>query len=217
MAGRGREIDWKTASETTLRTMKTLRIVLFLILTAGFLRAQSSPSAFALSPGAGSGAAESDPRNLLVNPNFESGTERWEVADFENHGEMAIDTKELFNGKPTLRIENTQGGFTFVRQTVTAKPNTRYRFTGHVRTKNVAPVNGGKPGALLMVGMTNFASRAIERTKSWTKVSFDFTTNDKADITVGPSLGWYDKSSFVTGTAWFSELELVEVGRNARR
>ena len=70
MAGRGRKIDWKTASETTLHAMKTLRIVLFLMLTAGFLQAQSSPSAFALSPGAGGGAAESDPRNLLVNPNF---------------------------------------------------------------------------------------------------------------------------------------------------
>jgi hypothetical protein len=186
--------------------MNPLRIFLFSILTAGFVHAQSLSRPL----------ADSDAHNLLINSNFENGTDGWELIAFEKKGAMSIDTKELFNGKQTLRIDNVGGDFSFVRQIVTGKPNTRYRFSGHIKTRNVAPLKpGGRAGAILVLGMSPDSTRSIEGTKSWTKVSFDFTTKDNTEIRVGPGLGSYGNANAI-GTAWYSELKLIELGGNTR-
>ena len=157
--------------------------------------------------------------NLFKNPNFENGTDGWEITDFGKNGAIAIDTKELHNGKTTLRIELLEGDFVFVKQLV-GKPNTHYRLSGYIKTKNVEPVNkGGKQGACLMVGFTadvrGGSTPPIQKTNSWKKVSVDFTTTAKNSITVGAGFGSY--ASNVTGTAWFSELSLTELSHTSKK
>jgi hypothetical protein len=46
--------------------------------------------------------------------------------------------------------------------------------------------------------------------ETWTKMTVEFTTKDTDEIRVGPSLG--TDPVFVTGTAWFADLSLVELG-----
>ena len=163
-------------------------------------------------------------RNLFKNPNFEHGTDGWELVAFGKKGTMSVDKKELHNGKPSLRIDNPEGGLTFVRQKVAGKPNTHYLFSGYIMTKDVEPEKAGKDwGACLMVGFTaevyvgqsqakarGGKSASIQKTKQWTKVTVDYTSGSKTDLPVGGALGYYNEN--VTGTAWFSELSLVELG-----
>ena len=69
--------------------MNPLRILLFALLTAGAILAQS-PSETAAPPAAsGARAAASDERNLLVNENFENGTDGWEFIAFQKEGTQA--------------------------------------------------------------------------------------------------------------------------------
>jgi len=160
--------------------------------------------------------AESDESNLLTNGNFKKGTAAWELLNWGKSGRMEIDTNELHDGSPTLRVENHEPCHSFIRQIVTGKPNTRYRITGYIKTKDVEPAKSGdKTGAVLMIGGTRIYTPAMQRTEQWRKVTADFTTNDNSAIRIGPSLG--TDSAFVTGTAWFSDLRLTEVGGNAQK
>jgi hypothetical protein len=157
---------------------------------------------------------EKEGPNLFKNPNFEKGLEGWSMVSFQKKGDMAVDNKELHHGKPSLRIDNPGPDFVFVRQMV-GKPNRRYRLTGYVKTKDVEPAKpGAKDGACLMVGFTAEAhpdtTVMVPGTTPWTKMTLDFTTTAKTEIRVGAGLGHYNAN--VTGTAWFSELSLVELG-----
>ncbi len=159
-------------------------------------------------------------RNLFKNSNFEHGTDDWEFAGFSKKGKMMIDRNALHDGKPSLRIDNAESEHSFVRQTVVGKPHTRYRFTGYIKTKNAEPATkGGKQGVVLLIGFTTPITGTkntppIQKTNPWRKVSFDFATLDKGEFPAGASLGMYNGP--MTGTAWFSELSVVELGRNAQ-
>ena len=71
-------------------------------------------------------------------------------------------------------------------------------FTAEVRVgQSQSKARGGK-------------SASIQKTKQWTKITVDFTSGSKTELPVGAALGYYNEN--VTGTAWFSELSLVELG-----
>lgn len=206
--------------------MKPLPTLLFLLLPAVLINAQTLTESDAPQPAhhrvpiqlaalAAKDAAANE-RNLLANGDFKDGTQGWELIAFGKKGKMAIDTKELFEGKPTLRIENAEGDHSFVRQIVKGKPNTRYRLAGYIKTVNVEPVKGsGKEGAVVMIGMVPDTSEPLQKTTRWTRVSVDFTPKDPNEIRVGPSLGTYARP--VTGTAWFYGITLTELGKGGRR
>ena len=199
--------------------MNPLPILLCVLLSAGLSQAQAPaefdahPHDTALQLIALKAAPESGP-NLLANGNFEDGTKGWELIAFGKKGTMAIDTKELFDGKPTLRIDNLDGDHSFVRQILKGKPNTRYRLTGYIKTMNVEPVTGSG-GAVVMIGMVIDTSEPLQKTTDWTRVSVDFTPEKPDEIRVGPSLGTYGRP--VTGTAWFSGVTLIELGSDEKR
>ncbi len=173
--------------------------------------------------------AEAGGANLFKNPNFENGTEGWELDPFGKNGTMTVDTKELHNGKPSLRIECAEGGLTFVRQRVEAKPNTHYQLSGYIRTSGVEPLKkGSQEGACLMVGFSAEVrvwpgqpkasagkSAAMQKTKQWTKITVDFNTSSKTTLPVGAALGYYNEEA--KGTAWFAELSLTELGSRAKK
>lgn len=192
--------------------MKLLPLLLLALLPASVIHAQSPvpPPAPPFQMG-----DKRDERNLITNGNFEHGLEHWELIAFAKKGKMQIDTQELHEGKPTLRIDNMEGDHSFVRQIVKGKPNMRYRLAGYIKTKDVEAVKGGIDGAVLMVGMSLDMTHSIQKTTPWKKVSIDFTPKDPKEIRVGPSLGVYARP--VTGTAWFSELTLTELGPTTKK
>jgi hypothetical protein len=167
--------------------------------------------------------------NLFKNPNFENGTDHWELLAFGKEARMTVDQKERHNGKPSLRIDNPEGSLSFVKQMVAGKPDTHYQLSGYIMTKDVEPVKeGSKAGACLMVGFSaevrvgqtqskarGGKSASIQKTNQWTKIAVDFTTGSKTALPVGAAMGYYTED--VKGTAWFSELSLVELGSGAKK
>lgn len=151
-------------------------------------------------------------KNLLVNGTFEKGTDGWTLDPYEKHGQMTIDENEKHNSRSTLRIDNAVADDTHVKQKVSVEPDTRYRFEGYIKAKNVEPQKReSKEGACLALEGGFQKSLAINKTKSWTKVSFDFVTGNETEIELGARLGFF--SNLTTGTAWFADLSVVKIGK----
>jgi len=153
-----------------------------------------------------------DSHNLLQNASFESGMDGWTIG----RGTAAIDPAEKHGASSALRIDSPKGEDSMVVQKVTVAPNSRYRLTGYIKTKSVLSVKrGGKDGASLAVRGGFLHTPMVYGSKSWTRVYFDFATGQETEIEVGPRLGMY--SGLVTGTAWYAELSLVELGHTYRQ
>jgi hypothetical protein len=152
-------------------------------------------------------AAEDLP-NLLVNNSFEDGKTGWEFTSWAKRSNLVVDNTEKHRGHPSVRLQNVGADDSFARQKVAVKPHTRYRLSGYIKTKDVE-VKGAAGAALSLEG-------GFERTvslvgdKEWTRVSFEFETGPLDTIKVGARLGHH--GALAVGTAWFSELSLVEVG-----
>jgi hypothetical protein len=185
--------------------------------TAPAVAAQPKPAP-PLSRPAAAGPITPDARgNLFKNPNFEQGTDGWKLTAWGKTGTMEIDPKESHNGKPSLRVHNPEAQHTLVNQKVTVTPKTRYLFSGWIKTDNMElPKRGQKEGAELMVTGGSRRSVPLAKTNPWTRVSYTIVTLDtETEMVVGMSLGHY--GSAAKGTAWFSELSLTELGRNAKQ
>lgn len=70
---------------------------------------------------------------------------------------------------------------------------------------------GGKEGASLAIAGGFIKTPSVTGTKVWARVTHEFNTGNEAKVEIGPRLGHY--SNAVTGTAWFADLSLVEVGK----
>lgn len=150
--------------------------------------------------------------NLLMNPSFEEGLNGWNLTSHHNRGTAVPDSAQKRDGKASIRIENAAGEDTFLKQTVTVKPKTRYRLTGYIRTKDVV-VKG--TGATLSLEGGYEKTESLTANNSWTKVSFEFDTGALDTIRVGPRLGHH--SSMAMGSAWFDDLTLTELGPSRKR
>ena len=88
--------------------MNTLRLLLLASFPVCLIHAQESALAPRRDSSFAAKVVEADGRNLLVNSNFEEGTIGWELLNWGKDGRMQIDTNELRDGKPTLRVENAE-------------------------------------------------------------------------------------------------------------
>lgn len=168
------------------------------------LFAACAPAFAALEDGAG------DKANLLVNPGFDSGDAEWNFSSWRKQGQFAVDGNLVYSGHASLRIDNATEDDSFARQTVKVKPGTRYRMTGFIKTKDV---NVKGTGATLAVEGKFEKTANVSGNQGWTKVSFEFDSGPRESVKVGPRLGHH--GSLGTGTAWFDNLMLVEVGSTA--
>lgn len=151
-------------------------------------------------------------KNLLVNGDFQKGTDGWTLDAHDKKSTMTIDENEKHLNKPSLRVDNTEGNDTHIKQKVAVEPETRYRLEGYIKTKNAESVKrDGKGGASLDLEGTWQTSKMVNKTKSWTKVSVDIVTGAEKEVEVGGRLGFW--SDPVIGTAWFADLSLVKIGK----
>jgi hypothetical protein len=199
--------------------MKRLFIAVVPLVAVGMIRAQApaekpaAPSTVAFKLAVADESAKSseqDEPNLLINGNFDEGTKGWGFFNWGKKSKMEMDEEELHDGRPTLRVENLESCHSYVRQIIHAKPNTRYRLTGYIKTGHIEPAKPGqRVGAVLEIGTRGiFTAPLMEENMPWTKVTVDFSTTETGEIRVGPSFGY---PGFITGTAWFADLSLVEV------
>ena len=158
-------------------------------------------------------AGSSPNKNLLVNGAFEKGMEGWTVDAAQKKGTATIDQKELRGGKPTLRMDNLEPDSVNVKQTIKVEPNTRYRFEGYIKTKDVEPAKrDGKAGACLAIIGGDEKSQIIGKTKAWTKVTLEYLTGPaQTEVSLCTRLGFHQAAN--KGTAWFSDLAVERVGK----
>lgn len=149
--------------------------------------------------------------NLLTNGSFEKGTEGWSFHAHSSHGSVTEDTAEKRSGKPTVRIDNPQADDSILTQKVTVKPFTRYRLTGWIKTKDVGSINpNSRDGASLAIRGGFLKTDSISKTSGWKRVTLEFSTKTETEIEVGPRLGHHGAE--VSGTAWFADVSLIELG-----
>ncbi len=147
--------------------------------------------------------------NLLTNGDFSKDLKGWTFESKFKKGTVAVDPAEKRNGKPTVRIDQTEADESLLWQAVAVKPGTHYLLTGWVKTKNVGAA-GVKGGACFGLRRTFTRSEVVMKTQPWKKLTLDISTVGEKEIAVGSQLGHF--LNFVTGTAWYSDLELKEVG-----
>jgi hypothetical protein len=151
-------------------------------------------------------------KNLLVNGDFQKGTDGWTFDPHKKIGTMTLDENEKHLGHPSVRIENSGDEDSHLKQTVAVEPETRYRLEGYIKTKDVEGTHrDSKGGATLDLDGTWQRSKPVSKTKSWTKVSVDIVTGAEKEIEVGGRLGFW--SDGAVGTAWFADLSLVKIGK----
>ena len=92
---------------------------------------------------------------------------------------------------------------------IKVKPNTPYKLTCMVKTKDIETESGkNNGGAQISVVNTVECSESIVGTNSWQKLEFIFDSKNREELEIGFRLGGNETK--VKGTAWFSDFKLEE-------
>jgi len=153
--------------------------------------------------------------NLFANATFENGTEGWKLTAWREKGIAEKDDQKTPTGHDSIRIESPIMTDSHLTQEIAVKPQTLYRLSGWIKTENVVKPEApkqrpGEAGACLAISGGYDKTPDVFGTKDWTFVTVDISSKARSKFTVGPRLGFYGK--LVTGTAWFTDVSLVELG-----
>ena len=152
-------------------------------------------------------------RNLLPNANFERGNgEKPAGWSSRSYGGAEAEYKWVDggrNGGKCLQISSTGGSDAGWYAECPVEPNTDYRLSGWVKTKDVK--NNGGRGAQFNThnGAGQPRTRAIAGTQDWTRLEVTFNSGALERLGVNCLFGGWGNS---TGTAWWDDVELVKVG-----
>ena len=105
-------------------------------------------------------------------------------------------------------LSNQAANYAFLYKDIPVEPNTDYRVSTWVKTRNIS---GGTTGANLSVryGSTTVTSPyVLDADTEWRQVYVDFNSGNNSSIRINCKLG--DLSGFVTGTAWFDDVTIEE-------
>lgn len=150
--------------------------------------------------------------NLLVNPSFNSGQktpEGWKFRawnDTQKNAQWGVEPSGRTGRCVTIRSTNEKDADAAWTAVVTVKPNTLYRLSGWIKTKDVQ----GATGALLNIqNMQHVKTQAIRQTRNWTQVSTVFrTAENPTELEINCLFGGWGKS---TGQAWYDDVAVVPV------
>lgn len=160
--------------------------------------------------------AKSSPAdNLLANPSFSDGKEKpegWDFRDWNNtrtNAQWRIVQSGRTGRCVTIRSTNHKGTDSAWTARVTVKPNTFYRLSGWIRTKDVT----GAQGALLNIqNMQHVKTRPIKGTSDWTQVSTVFrTAENPTQLEINCLFGGWGQS---TGQAWYDDITVEPTGNS---
>jgi alpha-L-arabinofuranosidase len=162
----------------------------------------------------GSGAAfAKDPQptvNLLPNPSFEEreaeGVKGWKPHTWagKEYTRWNVESPGRTSER-CLSIGSAKGADAAWTTTVIARPNTSYRLSGWIRTKEIH----GAAGALLNIqNMQEVRTPAVSGTKDWTRVSTVFETEAVTNLEINCLFGGW---GVATGQAWYDDVSLEAV------
>jgi len=152
--------------------------------------------------------------NLLHNASFESDPlEQWGAKSWlRNDLAMQPTVEDAYAGTRGMRLQSEHPDDVIAEQAVAVKPHSRYLLCGWIKTEDVVVTQQAAVdnGATLAVWGTSETTSSLVGTNPWTYVAMVIYSGDRTELLVGPRLGHH--SSLTTGTAWFDELYLIDLG-----
>ena len=158
------------------------------------------------------------PENIVPNGNFEKVSPKSKKAEKWSYWpkkgiKISLDKSTFISGGQSLKMEldgTVKGNANAVVRLPGLKPNTRYRISYYLKTKDLVGKTGA--GAFLYFSNANAAALPLNRilgTTPWHRVCVEFKTSADTGKDYVPPLGlwiWNAK-----GTAWFDEVRIDEV------
>ena len=148
--------------------------------------------------------------NLFPNPDFEKA-ENGKPVGWESHiwgGQSEFKWAEGGRSGHCVEISSTKGGDTSWHIIVPAKAHHKYRLSGWAKTKDLK----GARGAQFNVHNAGARTEAVTGTKDWTFLSVEFDSGDETELEINCLYGGWGAA---TGTAWFDDVSLVDLGAGA--
>ncbi len=150
--------------------------------------------------------------NLIPNPSFEdvdaSMPVGWKIRTYSGSADHAL-ADHGRTGRHSLRISSTKGSDTSWHATIKLKAHTRYRMSGWIKTDALTP-KGNAHGSLFNIHEINPSTTTSQKgTTDWQEVTGTFENDGRTEFTVNCLFGGWGHS---TGTAWFDDLQLIELG-----
>ena len=121
-------------------------------------------------------------------------------------------TVKYSNEKSYRIISNTQNNAAFYKE-IKVEPNTFYRLSCMVKTKEVVPADVNTDGgANIFIVNAPEISKSITGTNDWQEIELLFDSQNRSTIQIGFRLG--GNSGTAQGTAWFSNFKLEKGVKN---
>ncbi len=163
-------------------------------------------------------AQQANPQPTLVNAGFEAPRllDGWEIVTHGARVDIAIDSKEVHEGRQSIRLTASEASDTALGQEVSLNPSRWYQFTGWVKAQGLQPLDAAVTGTFQVQrsgGRGQLASGSNHQGDTdWAKVSLFFQAPPDGWVRIAPFLSGYGKGK---GTAWFDglTLELIDPSR----
>jgi hypothetical protein len=123
-----------------------------------------------------------------------------------------VDTEQFHGGTRSLRIDfnGEPGADTGLVQTVSVKPDTRYRFTGFMRAENLLSSSGPRFLISNEKGEQYFLSDDLIGSSFWRESQAEFRTGNETKA-IAISVVREPGSSRIKGTVWVDDISLREL------
>jgi alpha-N-arabinofuranosidase len=125
----------------------------------------------------------------------------WTTNTWRAKADLALDSSIAHSGKNSVRISSTEGGDASWTIVIPAKPFSKYRLSGWVKTQNLEPGTGR--GALFSFQDIGMQTKAVTGTQDWTRLELLFDSGSNDALTLNCLFGGWGKA---TGTAWYDDV-----------
>lgn len=125
----------------------------------------------------------------------------------EGKTQFSRDANEKYSKTRSYKIDNILENDAMFFRTVPVTPNTPYKVTCMVKTKNIEnSENNPVAGAQICLTGTEEHSEVLTGDNDWTKLEFYFNSKNNTEVEIGFRLG--GNLTKASGTAWYSDLSL---------
>jgi dolichyl-phosphate-mannose-protein mannosyltransferase len=148
-------------------------------------------------------------QNLIKNSGFEepSGSgiiTGWQEESWHTGSTATLTTTKDHSGTFALQLTSGQPNDIRFIQAIKVRPDTIYRFSAWMATKNVSE---GSAGANLSIIDSMLRSQSVTGTKDWQRIEFVFRTyTGQKEVKLALRLGHFGQNA--SGTAYFDDLKL---------
>ena len=123
----------------------------------------------------------------------------------EGKTQFSRDANEKYSKTRSYKIDNILENDAMFFRTVSVTPNTPYKVTCMVKTKNIEnSENNPVAGAQICLTGTEEHSEVLTGDNDWTKLEFYFNSKNNTEVEIGFRLG--GNLTKASGTAWYSDL-----------